>query len=87
MQFHLFMHALGEALDGDDRLASRALGGVDAGDHGLTIYKDRAGTALGFLASNLCARQAQSQAEKRRKSFTRFGFESILFAIHQKVYV
>jgi hypothetical protein len=78
------MYALGKALNRDDCFTIRAFGGIDARDHRLTIHKDSTRAALGFFATNLCARQAQSLAEKSRKRFAWFGLKIVFDTVNCK---
>jgi hypothetical protein len=58
------MNALRQTFNRDDRLPGRALGGIDARDHRLAVYKHSTGAALRFFATDLCARQAKPLAEE-----------------------
>jgi hypothetical protein len=62
MKFHLFVDALGKTFNGNNRLAIRAFGRIDARDYWLTIYKDGASAALRFFTADLCTCQAKSLA-------------------------
>jgi hypothetical protein len=84
MEIHHCMHTLAKAYDGYDRLPSRALGGIDARDHRLTVLQDGAGAALCFFTADLRACQVQSLAQESGKSLARFRFESMFDSVNSK---
>jgi hypothetical protein len=55
VQFHLIMHTLSEALDGDDNLSIGALGRIDARYNGLAVHEDGTSAALRFFTTDLGA--------------------------------
>jgi hypothetical protein len=84
VKFHLFMHTLCKTFNGRDRFSVRALSEIDTRDHRLAIHKDSTRATLGFFTANLCPCEAQSLAEKRRKSLARDGVESVFNVVNYK---
>jgi hypothetical protein len=72
------VHTVGKSFDRDDGLPIRALGGIDARDHRLTIHKDGTRAALGFFTADLCPCEAQSLAQEGGEGFVRLGFKRML---------
>jgi hypothetical protein len=69
VQFHLFVDTLGKSLDGDDGLAIRALGGIDARHNRLIFHEDGTRSALGLTTSDFGACEVKSLAEEGGKGF------------------